>query len=87
LVRFLFQDDAGVRPLHEVDDPRLLDEIGSVRSFVEETLTEPSCDELDVVFWKDEDGTLKMTVRGPDHVVHLAKSLIGDRAAVPPTQH
>jgi hypothetical protein len=55
----------GVRPLHEVDDPRLLDEIASVRSFAEKTLTEPSCDELDVVFWKDEDGMLKMTLRGP----------------------
>jgi hypothetical protein len=46
LARFLFEDDAGVRPLHEVDDPRLLDEIGSVRSFVEKTLTESSYDEV-----------------------------------------
>ena len=87
MARFLFEDDAGVRPLREVDDPRLLDEIGSVRSLVEGTLTGSSCDELDVVFWKDEDGMLKMTLRGPDHVVRLAKSLIGDRAAVPPTRH
>ena len=87
MVRFLFEDDAGVRPLREVDDPRLLEEIGSVRIFVESILTEPSCDDLDVVFWKNEDGVLKMTLRGPDHVVHLAQSLIGDRAPVPPTQH
>jgi hypothetical protein len=39
------------------------------------------------VFWEDEDGLLKMTLRGPDDVIHLAKSLIGDRTAIPPTQH
>jgi hypothetical protein len=46
-----------------------------------------SCDELDVVFWEDENGVLKMTLRGHDDVVHLAKSLIGDRAAIPPAQN
>jgi hypothetical protein len=87
LVQFLFEDEASVRPLEEVTDPDLLDEIAPVRSFVERALAELSCEELDVVFWEDEDGRLKMTFRGPDNVVHLAKSLIGDRTAIPPTQH
>jgi hypothetical protein len=87
LARFLFEDDAGFRPLDEVDGPALLDEITSVRTFVEKALTELSCEGLDVVFWEDEDGLLKMTLRGPDDVIHLAKSLIGDRTAIPPTQH
>jgi hypothetical protein len=87
LVRFLFEDDASVRSLDKVNNPALLDAIASVRSFVEEALTELSCEELDVIFWEDETGVLKMTLRGPDDVVHLAKSLIGDRAAIPPAQH
>ena len=87
MVRFLFEDDASVRSLDKVNNPALLDAIASVRSFVEEALTEFSCEELDVIFWEDEDGLLKMTLRGPDDVVHLAKSLIGDRTAIPPTQH
>ena len=87
MVQFLFEDEASIRSLDEVTDPALLDEIAPVRSFVEKALTELSCEELDVVFWEDEDGALKMTLRGPDDVVHLAKSLIGDRAAIPPTQH
>ena len=87
LARFLFEDDAGVRPLHEIKDSHLLDEIGPVRVVVEKALTEPSCDELDVVFWKDADGRLKMTLRGPDHAVNLAKSAIGDRTEVRPTRH
>jgi hypothetical protein len=88
LVRFLFEDDASsTRSLDQVRDPALLDAIAPILSFVENALTELSCDELDVVFWEDESGVLKMTLRGPDDVVHLAKSLIGDRAAIPPTQH
>jgi hypothetical protein len=66
---------------------QLLDKIAPVRSFVEKSLTKLSCDELDVILWEDEEGALKMTLRGPDDMVHLAKSLIGDRAAIPPTQH
>jgi len=87
LVQFLFEDEASIRSLDEVTDPALLDEIAPVRSFVERALTELSCEELDVVFWEDKDGVLKMTLRGADDVVHLAKSLIGDRTAIPPTQH
>ena len=87
MVRFLFEDDASVRSFDEVNDPALLDTLAPVRSFVEEALAELSCEELDVVFRADETGVLKMTLRGPDDVVHLAKSLIGDRAAIPPTQH
>jgi hypothetical protein len=71
----------------QVADPALLDKIAPVRSFVEKSLTKLSCDELDVILWEDEEGALKMTLRGPDDMVHLAKSLIGDRAAIPPTQH
>jgi hypothetical protein len=87
LVRFLFEDEASIRSLDEVTDPALLDEIAPVRSFVERALTDLSWEELDVVFWEDKDGVLKMTLRGPDDVVHWAKSLIGDRTAVAPTQH
>jgi hypothetical protein len=87
LVQFLFQDEASIRPLDKVTDPALLDEIAPVRCFIEEALTALSCEELDVIFWKDEDGALKMTIRGSDDVVHMAKSLIGDRTAIPPTQH
>ena len=87
LVQFLFEDEAGVRPLGEVTDPAVLDELAPIRSFVESSLKELSCEELDVVFWEDKRGGLKMTLRGPDDVVNLAKSLIGDRAAIPPTQH
>jgi hypothetical protein len=87
LVQFLFEDEVGVRPLDEVIDPAILDEIAPIRSFVESSLKELSCEELDVVFWKDKSGVLKMTLRGSDDVVNLAKSLIGERAAIPPTQH
>jgi hypothetical protein len=87
LVQFLFEDEVGVRPLDEVTDPAVLDEIAPIRSFVESSLKELSREELDVVFWEDKSGVLKMTLRGPDDVVNLAKSLIGDRAAIPPTQH
>jgi hypothetical protein len=87
LVQFLFEDEVSIRSLDEVAEPALLDEIAPVRSFVEKALTELSGEELDVVFWEDEDGTLKMTLRGPDDVVHLAKYLIGDRTAIPPAQH
>jgi hypothetical protein len=87
LVQFLFEDEASIRPLDKVTDPDLLDEIAPVRSFVEKALTGSSCEELDVIFWKAEDGALKMTLRGPDDVVSVAKSLIGDRTAIPPTQH
>ena len=87
MVQFLFEDEVSIRSLDEVTEPTILDEIAPVRSFVEKTLTELSCEELDVIFWKDEDGALKMTLRGPDDLVRLAKSLIGDRTAIPPTQH
>ena len=87
MVQFLFEDEASIRPFDKVTDPALLDEIAPVRSFIEKALTELSCEELDVAFWKDEDGALKMTLQGPDDVVHTAKSLIGDRTAIPPTQH
>ena len=87
MVQFLFEDEVSIRSLDEVTDPALLHEIAPVRVFVEKALTELSCEKLDVVFWEDEDGALKMTLRGPDDVVHLAKSLIGDRTAIPPTQH
>jgi hypothetical protein len=87
LVRFLFEDAAGARSLDHVSDPALLDAIAPARTFVESALAELSCEELHVVFWEDEDGTLKMTLRGPDDVVGLAKSLIGNRAAIPPNQH
>lgn len=87
MVQFLFEDEVSIRSLEEVTDPAMLDEIAHVRSFVEKALTELSCEELDVIFWEDEDGALKMTLRGPDAVVNLAKSLIGDRTAIPPTQH
>jgi hypothetical protein len=87
LVQFLFEDGASICPLDKVTDPALLDEIAPVRNFVEKALTELSCEELDVVFWKDEGGALKMTLRGPDDAVHMAKSLIGDRTAIPSTQH
>ena len=87
MVQFLFEDEAGVRPLGEVTDPAVLDELAPIRSFVESSLKELSCEELDVVFWEDKRGGLKMTLRGPDDVVNPAKSLIGDRAAIPPTQH
>ena len=87
LAQFLFEDEVSVRPLDEVTDAALLDEITPVRSFIERALTDQTCEELDVLFWKDEAGLLKMTLRGPDDVVHLAKSLIGDRAAIPPSQH
>ena len=87
MVQFLFEDELSIRSLDEVTDKVLLDEIAPVRSFVENALTELSCEELDVVFWQNEDGALKMTLQGPDDVVHLAKSLIGERAAIPPTQH
>jgi hypothetical protein len=71
LVQFLFEDEASIRPLDKVADPDLLDEIAPVVSFVEKALTELSCEELDVVFWEDEGGMLKMTLRGPDHVVAM----------------
>ena len=87
MVQFLFEDEVSIRSLDEVTDPALLDEIAPVRSYIENALTELSCKELDVVFWEDEDGALKMTLRGPDDVVHLAKSLIGNRTAIPPTRH
>jgi hypothetical protein len=87
LVQFLFEDEVNIRPLDKVTDPALIDEIAPIRSFLEKALTELSCEELDVIFWKDEDTALKMTLRGPDDVVHMAKSLIGDRTAIPPTQH
>ena len=87
LVQFLFEDEVSIRSLDEITDSALLDEIAPVRGFVEKALTELSCEELEVVFWKDEDDALKMTLRGPDDVVHMAKSLIGDRTAIPPTQH
>jgi hypothetical protein len=76
-----------VRPLDEVTDLAVLHEIAPIRSFVESSLKELSCEELDVVFWKDKSGVLKVILRGPDDVVSLAKSSIGDRAAIPPTQH
>jgi hypothetical protein len=85
LVRFLFEDGVSARSLDEIADPALLDAIA--RTFVESALAELSCEELDVVFWEDENGALKMTLRGPDDVIRLAKSVIGDRAAIPPTQH
>lgn len=87
MVQFLFEDEVGVRPLDEVTDQAVLDGIAPIRSLVESSLKELSCDGLDVIFWEDESGALKMTLRGPDDVVHLAKPLIGDRAAIPPTQH
>jgi hypothetical protein len=65
LVKFLFEDEVGVRPLDEVTDPAVLDEIAPIRSFVESSLKELSCEELDVVFWEDKSGVLKMTLRGP----------------------
>ena len=87
MVQFLFEDEVGVRALDEITDPAILDEIAPIRSFVESSLKDLSCEELDVVFWEDKSGVLKMTLRGPDDVVNLAKSLIGDHAAIPPTQH
>jgi len=87
LVRFLFRDDLSARRLDEVRDPALLDSIAPVRSFVDSALAELSHEDLDVIFWEDEDGMLKMTLQGADDVVGKAKALIGDRAAVPPAQH
>jgi hypothetical protein len=87
LVRFLFEDAGSVRTLDQIRDPALLDAIAPVRSFIKTALADLSGEDLDVVFWEDEHGTLKMTLRGPDHGVGLAKSLIGDRAAIPPTEH
>ena len=88
LVRFLFEDEArSTRSLDQVRDPALLDAIAPIRRFVDNALMGLSCDELDVVFWEDENGVLKMTLRGHDDMVHLAKSLIGDRAAIPPAQN
>ena len=87
MVRFLFEDAAGTRSLSEISDPALQDAIAPVRSFVENALTDLSREDLDVIFWEDENGVLKMTLRGPDDVVGVARSLIGDRVAIPPTQH
>ena len=86
MVRFLFRDDLSARRLDQVRDPALLDSIAPVRSFVDSALAELSHEDLDVIFWEDEDGMLKMTLQGPDDVVGRAKALIGDRAAVPPAQ-
>ena len=87
MVRFLFEDAAGTRSLSEISDPALQDAIAPVRNFVENALTDFSREDLDVIFWEDENGVLKMTLRGPDDVVGVARSLIGDRVAIPPTQH
>lgn len=86
-MRFWFEDDIGLRPLEEIGDEALRKAVSEVRPFVESALVGLLQEELAVVFWENEAGALKMTLRGPDDVVKKAKSLIGERAPIPPTKH
>jgi hypothetical protein len=58
LVGFLFRDDLSTRRLDDVRDRALLDSIAPVRSFVDSGpgLAELSHEDLDVIFWENEDG-------------------------------
>jgi hypothetical protein len=40
-----------------------------------------------VVFWMNEAGLLKMSLRGDNDVVERARDLIGNYASVPPIGH
>ena len=87
MIRFWFEDDVGLRPVEEIRNPTLRDAVSDVRSFVETAVVELREEDLAVVFWENESGALKMSLRGPDDVVARARALIGERAAVPPAQH
>ena len=58
MVRFLFRDDLSTPRLDDIRDPSLLDAIAPVRSFVDKALAELSHNDLEVIFWENEDGML-----------------------------
>jgi hypothetical protein len=87
LIRFMFEDDEGVRPLAAAQDHSIKDAVLPIKVLVENRLTALSEEDLDVVFWVNEAGLLKMSLRGDNEVVERARDLIGNYAPVPPIGH